>query len=206
MLTKDQRALLNAPFDWSKAVQAHESRSYLTVLKSMYVVERLNDVFGVSGWDLDYDMFKDSENEVIVQGRIVQREKEDQRALTTYQFGSGIKGRKGSDPADAYKSAVTDCLSKCASYLEIGIQVFKGEIDPTGKNSDNTLMSDKQVENLKKTVSDPQLQSDERDALLSWMDSKQFFDELTVAEGLEISKKAKSIINQRQKKEIKDGS
>jgi len=42
------------------------------------------------------------------------------------QFGGHKTIGTGTEMADGYKSAVTDIISKSASYLEIGIDVFKG--------------------------------------------------------------------------------
>ena len=46
---------------------------------------------------------------------------------TPFQYGGHQLEGKGTEPADGYKSAVTDMQGKCASLIEIGIQVFKGE-------------------------------------------------------------------------------
>ncbi|KKM60136.1 hypothetical protein LCGC14_1544950, partial [marine sediment metagenome] len=53
--------------------------------------------------------------------------------MTPIQYGGHKKTGKNTEPADGYKSAVTDCQSKCASYLEIGIDVFKGKVKATGQ-------------------------------------------------------------------------
>jgi hypothetical protein len=42
---------------------------------------------------------------------------------------NGGEGKKGFDLGDAYKGAVTDALTKIASWLEIGIDIFKGKQD-----------------------------------------------------------------------------
>jgi hypothetical protein len=42
---------------------------------------------------------------------------------------NGGENSKNHDTGDAYKGAVTDALTKICSYLEIGMDVFKGKAD-----------------------------------------------------------------------------
>jgi len=87
------------------------------VIKVIYVVERLNDVFGLNGWHVD--------NEVVETGRMVVVRATlsvPLYAIAIEQFG----GNDNPDRGDAYKGACTDALSKCASYLGIGMDVYKG--------------------------------------------------------------------------------
>ena len=109
-----------------EAITQHPTKSYLSTIKAIYIVERLNQVFGVCRWNLEHKIVSDDENYVTVKGRIVLL---DYDMKTPYQYGGHTKVGKNTEPADGYKSAVTDCQSKCASYLEIGIEVFKGVRD-----------------------------------------------------------------------------
>ena len=129
MITKEMRKQLNASFP-PEAISAHPTKSFLSTLKAIYVVERLNDVFGVGRWDLKTKVVKETENYVLVKGKLVIF---DYRVNVPVQYGGHNIGGKNSELADSYKSAVTDCLSKSASYLEIGIDVFKGKV--THKNA-----------------------------------------------------------------------
>lgn len=124
------RAKLNSPISKS-AIQKHPTRPYLSTIKAMFVVERLNDAFGIGGWDIEHSILENTPEHVIVVGRIYIKEHD---IYTPIQYGGHPKGVKGGEPADAFKSAVTECLSKCASYLEIGIEVFKGEADKQPEN------------------------------------------------------------------------
>lgn len=126
MIDKDLRKKLSAPLP-KEAIKRHPSKTFLSTIKQMYVIERLNDVFGVCGWNFEHEIISDTEAEVIVRGRITLPEGK----FTPFQYGGHKKGGKGYDPGDAHKSAATDCLTKCASYLEIGIDVFKGNADKT---------------------------------------------------------------------------
>jgi hypothetical protein len=78
------------------------------VIKVIYVVERLNDVFGLNGWHVD--------NEIVETGRMVVVRATlsiPRYSIAIEQFG----GNDNPDRGDAYKGACTDALSKCASYL-----------------------------------------------------------------------------------------
>jgi hypothetical protein len=120
----------------AESIGRHPSMSFLSTIKSIYVTERLNDVFGSGGWDLETEIVKEERlvhnvkgkdvdyDHVIVCGRLYFREFD---LYGPVQFGG--HDDKTLMAVNAYKGAITDCLSKCASLLEIGIQVFKGNPD-----------------------------------------------------------------------------
>ncbi len=142
-LTQEIREKLRAPFP-AEAITQHPTKTYLSTIKAIYVTERLNDIFGIGGWDLEYSIISDTDDYVAVQGRIVVPALE---IKTPMQFGGHGKTGKNTEPADGYKSAMTDCQSKCASYLEIGIDVFKGKVGspksaPLPKSAPMTSSSD----------------------------------------------------------------
>ena len=116
------RKLLRAPFP----LEAMDQMTYgakLTTIKSMYVVERLNDVFGIGRWVHHHTIVSLTKTEVVAKGRL---EILDYDVVIPEQYG-GAKIVTG-DIASAMKGSVTNSLSKCASYLEIGIDVFKGQV------------------------------------------------------------------------------
>ena len=127
MISGDIRKKLREPFP-AEAISRHPTKTFLSTIKAIYIVERLNDIFGIGGWDLEHEIINDSPEYVSVRGRIVvfETEKFPTGFHTPDQYGGHGKTGKNTEPADGYKSAVTDCQSKCASYLEIGIDVFKG--------------------------------------------------------------------------------
>ena len=154
MLTQDQIHSLKAPFP-SDALSPDTSRGFeLTSIKAAYVIERLNDVFGVcgSGWRYAHTPFEllttpngitEIVTEVALQYRLPADQEgspaviwEDERwtslpGLACWSqpiLASGGKslGKGGAPYTDARKSAVTDGLTKAASMLGIGHQVFKG--------------------------------------------------------------------------------
>ena len=116
-ITNEIREQLRKPLPL-EAVSPHPSKPYLSTIKAIYVVERLNDVFGVGGWSTKSTIIETTDKWVVVQ-----------TTLTIPQFGITLEafgGNDNSDRGDAYKGAQTDCLTKMGSWLEIGIDVFKG--------------------------------------------------------------------------------
>jgi len=121
-ITDEMRKQLRAPFP-VEALSAVASKSYLTSIKAMFVVERLNDVFGVGRWHLEHIAIKEQDDQILIKGSL---QILDYDVIVSDQYGSHKITGKGVELADGYKSAITDCLTKCASHLEIGIDVFKG--------------------------------------------------------------------------------
>src|SRR5580658_8944517 len=86
-----------------EAVSPNPQKPGLSVIKVIYVVERLNEVFGLNGWHVD--------NEVVETGRMVVVRATlsvPRYAIAIEQFG----GNDNPDRGDAYKGACTDALSK----------------------------------------------------------------------------------------------
>jgi hypothetical protein len=115
-LPEDLNAKLKEPLP-REAVSPNQQKPGLSVIKVIYVVERLNDVFGLNGWHID--------NEIVETGRMVVV----RATLSIAKYSIAIEqfgGNDNPDRGDAYKGACTDALSKCASYLGIGMDVYKG--------------------------------------------------------------------------------
>lgn len=127
-ISKEIREKLREPFP-DEAVKQHPTKTFLSTIKAIYIVERLNNVFGIGGWGFDHEIVSDEPDYVVVCGAIsiIDSETQKVKMQTLFQYGGHKKKDVNTEPADGYKSAVTDCLSKCASYLEIGIDVFKGK-------------------------------------------------------------------------------
>jgi hypothetical protein len=130
-IPEDVMAKLKEPLP-REAVSPNPQKPGLSAIKVIYVVERLNDVFGLNGWHVD--------NKVVEAGRMVVVRATlsvPRYAIAIEQFG----GNDNPDRGDAYKGACTDALSKCASYLGIGMDVYKGlhddrprDCSPGGQN------------------------------------------------------------------------
>ena len=130
-LPEEVKAKLKEPLP-REAVSPNPQKPGLSVIKVIYVVERLNEVFGLNGWHVD--------NEVVETGRMVVVRATlsiPRYAIAIEQFG----GNDNPDRGDAYKGACTDALSKCASYLGIGMDVYKGLYEQPGAAPQNGASS-----------------------------------------------------------------
>jgi len=110
------------------AFSEDKSRGFaLTSIKAQYVVERLNDVFGVDGWSATYDFSRPDGKEVlsICTLNVIIGDKQVSRVAVG---ASQAKKQLG----DTYKSAMTDSLGKAASHFGVGNDVFKGLVNPDG--------------------------------------------------------------------------
>jgi len=125
-ISDEMRIKLREPFP-EKAYTKHPTKTFLTTIKAMYVVERLNDVFGIGRWSVDTEIIERTPDYVTVKGVFKSL---DYSVIVSPQFGGHTTTGVNVEIADGYKSAVTDCISKIASHLEIGIDVFKGDINP----------------------------------------------------------------------------
>ena len=117
-LSAEKQAQLVRPLP-QEAVTPHPTKTYLSSIKSIYVTERLNDVFGVGSWRVEVDKVDQANKMVVVKVR-----------LTIPAYGIDYEcygGNDNADLGDAYKGATTDALTKIASWLGIGQEVFKGE-------------------------------------------------------------------------------
>ena len=129
----------------SEALKPHPSKSYLTTIKPIYVTDRLNDVFGLEGWTNEVEVV--SIKEIGKRWWIVAKVTLICGKIRREQYG----GNDNPDFGDAFKGAVTDGLTKCASYIGVGADVYKGKTI-TPKN--NSVFDDLQYEdNHLRTIS-----------------------------------------------------
>jgi len=177
-ISQEIREQLRAPMP-AESITQHPTKTFLSTIKAIYIVERLNDVFGVCGWTIEHEIVSDEPDYVSMKGRIIVWEQDGTHALVTpWQYGGHKKTGKNTEPADGYKSAVTDCQSKCASYLEIGIDVFKGKSGKPGKpdatgnkapDKPDGEMSKAQWGFIEKCGKDEKLSKDETIELVKWV-------------------------------------
>jgi hypothetical protein len=144
-ITKEMREELRKPFP-KEAYSQHPTKTFLTTLKAMYVTERLNDVFGIGRWSIEHEVIERTADYVLIQGSFISL---DYTVIAPSQYGGHKTAGTNTETADGYKSAITDCISKIASYLEIGIEMFKGKIN-TPKTNNN-----KNVDDGKKWLNNP---------------------------------------------------
>lgn len=124
-----------------EAYMVDRSRGFdLTSVKAQYIVERLNEVLTVAGWELqggfDFEHAKESGG-VVYNGYLnVDFSKcggpDVQHKIHAIGFSSQEK-----NTGDMLKKARTDALSKAASYLGVANEVFKGNVagDGTAKKA-----------------------------------------------------------------------
>jgi hypothetical protein len=120
-ITQEMRDALRKPLP-DEAISEHPTKTFLSTIKAIYVVERLNDVFGIGEWNISNEIVSKEGKWIIVKAVFTVNGYN----IRIEQFG----GNDNSDPGDAYKGAATDALTKIGSYLEIGIDVFKGLSNP----------------------------------------------------------------------------
>lgn len=125
-ITDALRQILRKPLP-AEAVKQHPTKTFLSTIKAIYVTERFNDVFGVGGWQLKVNHITTTESSMVV----VKVEFSVPEYGIYYEcFGGNDNGgekSKNFDLGDAYKGATTDAITKIGSYLEVGIDVFKGK-------------------------------------------------------------------------------
>lgn len=127
-LTKEQIDLLNTPLP-PEALKQHPSKSFLTTINPIYVIERLNQVFGVGQWQVHVEevtTMPSGKNVMVVTKTCFEVE----------EYGIHLEAYGGNDNADlgdAYKGSMTDAITKIGSYLGIGAHVWKNQGTPNGK-------------------------------------------------------------------------
>jgi hypothetical protein len=135
-ITEEMRQQLREPLS-SEAIKPHPTKPYLSSIKAIYVVERLNDVFGVGSWTQKSEVVDNKSSHIVVKSCLTIPE----YGVYLESFGGNDNGGENSknfDLGDAYKGAVTDALTKMCSFLEIGIDVFKGQKDKKNIPAKNT--------------------------------------------------------------------
>ena len=126
VISTEQKAMLDAPLP-AEAVTQHPTKTFLSSIKSIYVTERLNEVFGVGAWRTKVESIERASGGMVVV----------KVTLTIPEYGieyecyggnnNGGENSKNFDLGDAYKGAVTDAITKIASWMGIGADVFKGK-------------------------------------------------------------------------------
>src|SRR6185295_11600096 len=79
----------------AEAVKPHPTKTYLSTIKAIYVVERLNEVFGLGGWMIVNEVIESDAKMVVVKS-----------VFTVPAFGIYVESFGGNDNADrgdAYK-------------------------------------------------------------------------------------------------------
>lgn len=128
-LSQEQEAKLKAPLP-SEAINQHPSKTFLSTICDIYVIERLNEVFGVGAWKLKVE-------HVTTQGKMVVVKV----LFTIPEYNIEYEcygGNDNSDLGDAYKGATTDALTKICSWLGIANEVWKTKKNKTSPAAPKT--------------------------------------------------------------------
>jgi len=130
-MTQEQlQARLSEPLP-PEAIKPHPSKSYLSTINSIYVTERLNQVFGVGRWGTTSEVIEQGEKMIVLRVHLWANSPVDgQDMIKLEAYG----GNDNVDRGDAYKGAMTDALTKIGSFLGIGADVWK---DKGPKSSQN---------------------------------------------------------------------
>lgn len=116
-ITPEQKEALDRRLP-DEAVSQHPTKKFLSSIKSIYVTERLNEVFGVGSWRVETEIVERSERMVVIKLRF---------SIPEYGiYYECFGGNDNADLGDACKGATTDALTKVCSWLGIGADVFKG--------------------------------------------------------------------------------
>ena len=117
-----------------EALKARPSRGMtLTSVSAQYIVERLNETVGIDGWSHRgaYSVLEvGADKYVVFEGSLLL----DNGDKSIMQSSAG-SAKLINNISDAYKTAKTESLSKCASLFGIANDVFKGLVAPPGSSS-----------------------------------------------------------------------
>lgn len=144
-LTDEQYELLGKALP-SWAVKKHPTKVGMSAIHPMAIIDRLNEVFGLGGWNFTTEfiscesrMQKTQKGERLVYDSAVKGRLEIEN-LILEQYGGSTNDDKG----DALKGGATDSLTKIASYLGIGAEIYKGHgnIDGGSEKVDEPEIND----------------------------------------------------------------
>ena len=171
----------------------------LTSIKAAFVTERLNDVFGLcgTGWKYSFTKFREEQGEIGVKVTLWYRKENGEWSEPISQVGG--KRIVKTNVTDARKSAITDGLTKIASLLGIGHNVFKGLVklgSPTkypvkeyptqaGKTVSVKPASDAQKRKIFATAKGFGVTADEIKGIVKGKYNLKSFNDLTVSQASE---------------------
>ncbi len=173
--------------DW--AIKPHPTKSNMTVIHPMAIIDRLNDCFGIGAWNFktrEIDCTKEiqktkSGDRTVYMSSVHGTLLIPEYAVDIDQYGGSTNDDKG----DALKGGATDALTKIASYLGIGAEIYKGQGNKDGKTTPPKLSLfektklfiekakvDKLMETADKLKNAKEFSAEEKTTLLNLIDSK----------------------------------
>jgi hypothetical protein len=128
-LNTEQLALLKKLLP-AEAIKLHPTKKGMSTINAIHVIERLNDVFGVGAWQTGTTLLKEfSEVKTSAAGRTyTEYTCMVQTCFTVPAYAIQhcvIASSTNEDIGDAAKGATTDALTKIASWLGIGMDIWK---------------------------------------------------------------------------------
>ena len=132
ILTEEQLRKIAEPLP-AEAIAPHPTKSNLSTIKGIFVTERLNQVFGVGEWLVRTELLAPISSIVRTTGSGRERTEYTALSKTILEIPSVgiyyecIASSTNDDMGDAAKGATTDAITKIASWIGIGIDVYKGK-------------------------------------------------------------------------------
>jgi hypothetical protein len=121
-----------------EAITSNDKHSHLSSIKPAFVIERMNQVFGVGGYVERYREISMTTKEVVYKQGTPQERKVTLFVATVHgtldipKYGIHLENYGGSEnenAGDELKGACTDAFTKMCSHLGIGLDVYKGTYD-----------------------------------------------------------------------------
>ena len=123
MLSQEQIVILKRlPPQWAVKPNNDPRRKGMSVITPQYVIDTLNDAFGIGNWTLVHEVVFMDVKWTVVKGKL-NIKVNDKEFSTPETYG----GNDNTDIGDRMKGAVTDLLTKSGQFLGIAHSVFKGE-------------------------------------------------------------------------------
>lgn len=121
-----------------QAITPHPSKTYLSSIKPAFIIERMNEVFGIGSYKETYREISVTTKEQHRQnGKVTLFVGTVHGTLEIPRFGIHLEnfgGSENDDAGDALKGAATDAFTKMCSHLGIGLDVYKGKHDGQAEN------------------------------------------------------------------------
>ena len=177
-ITAEMKAMLDKPLP-KEAIKQHASKKFLSTINSIFVTERLNDVFGIGSWKVKTEFMTSAPTKngttMVVTKTIFE--------IPEYGiYFECYGGNDNADLGDAYKGSMTDALTKIGSYLGIGAHVWKN--NPTPEQAQPQQQKTQQQQKPQQVKPNPQPQptpaSPKRKAAVT--DYLQKLDDITLAQ------------------------
>jgi len=144
-LSPEQLAKIAEPLP-PEAIAAHPRMAGLSTIKGIFVTERLNQVFGVGAWVVKTDLSSPITSAIATTRDGRERLEYTAVAKTIFTvpahdiYYECIASSTNSDPGDSAKGATTDAITKIASWIGIGIDVYKGKHGAAPKPANANLL------------------------------------------------------------------